>query len=136
MSASISASDVTVKAHPWPVRVTHWLNVLAVMVMVGSGWRIYDNVPIFKWLTFPIWMTLGGDPDLSYKTSGDVGFGNALLWHFAGMWLLACNGLVLPEPMVFCLRSPAPQTAAHPRQKSWSMMSVESLHSAPAACRI
>ena len=82
-----------VKVHPWPVRLMHWLNVLAVFVMVGSGWRIYDNVPIVKWLTFPIQVTLGGNPDLSYKTSGDVGFGNALLWHFAGMWLLALNGV-------------------------------------------
>jgi thiosulfate reductase cytochrome b subunit len=62
--------------------------------MVASGWRIYDNVPVFKWLTFPIWLTLGGDPELSYRTSGDVGFANALLWHFAGMWLLVVNGLV------------------------------------------
>lgn len=82
-----------VKAHPWPIRVMHWLNVVAVFVMVGSGWRIYDNVPIFQWLAFPIGITLGGDPELSYKTSGDVGFANALLWHFAGMWLLAINGL-------------------------------------------
>jgi thiosulfate reductase cytochrome b subunit len=37
---------------------------------------------------------LGGDPDLTYKLHGDVGFGNALLWHFAAMWLLVVNGLV------------------------------------------
>ncbi len=83
-----------VQAHPPLIRVTHWLNAIAVAIMVGSGWRIYNNVPIFDWLRFPLWMTLGGNPELSYKTSGDGGFANALLWHFAGMWLLALNGLV------------------------------------------
>ena len=51
-----------VRAHPWPVRITHWLNATAVLVMVASGWRIYDNVPVFKWLTFPIWLTLAAIP--------------------------------------------------------------------------
>lgn len=82
-----------VTVHPWPVQVWHWLNVIAIFIMVGSGWHIYDNVPVIPWLTFPDWATLGGDPDLTYRLHGDVGFGNALLWHFAAMWLLVLNGL-------------------------------------------
>ena len=62
--------------------------------MVGSGWHIYDNVPVFARLTIPKWMTIGGDPEITYRLNGDVGFGNALLWHFAAMWLLVLNGLV------------------------------------------
>ena len=83
-----------VLVHPGIVRITHWLNAIAVVVMIGSGWRIYDNVPIFSLIRFPLWATLGGDPDLTYARNGDVGFSNALLWHLAGMWLFAVNGLV------------------------------------------
>ena len=80
--------------HPALVRLTHWLNAVAVLIMIGSGWRIYDNVPIFSFIHFPLWATLGGDPDLTYARNSDVGFSNALLWHLAGMWLFVVNGLV------------------------------------------
>jgi len=83
-----------IPVHSRFVRVTHWLNAIAIIVMIGSGWRIYDNVPIFHWLTFPEWATLGGDPEITYKLNKDVGFSNALLWHFAFMWLFFVNGAV------------------------------------------
>ena len=67
--------------HPLYVRVTHWINALAVLIMVGSGWQIYNASPLFAF-TFPSWMTLGG-----WLAGG-------LLWHFAAMWLLVVNGLV------------------------------------------
>ncbi|VVE42113.1 thioredoxin reductase [Pandoraea commovens] len=66
---------------PWWLRVTHWLNVLAVVVMVMSGWRIYNASPIFPF-RFPNEITLGG------------WLGGALQWHFAAMWLLVANGLI------------------------------------------
>jgi thiosulfate reductase cytochrome b subunit len=84
----------TVVAHSRFVRITHWLNAIAILVMIGSGWRIYNNVPVFHWLTFPEWATLGGDPEITYKLNKDVGFSNALLWHFAFMWLFFVNGFV------------------------------------------
>jgi thiosulfate reductase cytochrome b subunit len=71
----------------------HWLNAVAIILMIASGWRIYNNVPIFPWLIFPETFTLGGNPALTYRLHGDAGFGNALLWHFAVMWLLVLNGL-------------------------------------------
>ena len=83
-----------VKVHPPFVRITHWINAIAIIIMIGSGWRIYNNVPIFSWLTFPEWATLGGDPEITYKLNKDVGFSNALLWHFAAMWLFFINGFV------------------------------------------
>ena len=83
-----------IKVHSPFVRATHWINAIAILIMIGSGWRIYDNVPIFSWLTFPEWATLGGDPDITYKLNKDVGFSNALLWHFAAMWLFFVNGVV------------------------------------------
>jgi thiosulfate reductase cytochrome b subunit len=71
-----------VKVHPLVVRIAHWINVLAVLVMVASGWRIYNASPLFESFTFPDALTLGG------------WLAGALQWHFAAMWLLALNGLV------------------------------------------
>ncbi|WP_297351450.1 cytochrome b/b6 domain-containing protein [Paraburkholderia sp.] len=64
------------------VRITHWINALAVVLMVMSGWQVYDASPIFPALQFPPAITLGG------------WLGGALLWHFAVMWLLVANFLV------------------------------------------
>ena len=71
----------SVKVHPAIVRLTHWINVVAIVVMVASGWRIYNAAPLFDF-KFPEAVTLGG------------WLGGSLRWHFAAMWLLALNGLV------------------------------------------
>jgi thiosulfate reductase cytochrome b subunit len=68
--------------HPRWVRVTHWINALAMFMMIGSGWQIYDASPLFNFLTFPSELALGG------------WLAGALLWHFAAMWLLLINGIV------------------------------------------
>jgi thiosulfate reductase cytochrome b subunit len=67
--------------HPLYVRITHWINALAVLVLIGSGWQIYNASPLFAF-TFPGSLTLGG-----WLAGG-------LLWHLAAMWLLIANGLV------------------------------------------
>jgi thiosulfate reductase cytochrome b subunit len=67
--------------HPAWVRITHWINALAMLVMIGSGWQIYNASPLFGF-RFPESITLGG------------WLAGALLWHFAAMWVLAINGLV------------------------------------------
>jgi thiosulfate reductase cytochrome b subunit len=67
--------------HPRWVRVTHWVNALTMVVLIGSGWQIYNASPLFP-LVFPTGITLGG------------WLAGALLWHFAAMWLLAVNGLI------------------------------------------
>lgn len=67
--------------HPAWLRATHWLNALAVVVLMMSGWRIY-NATAFLGFAFPKSITLGG------------WLGGALQWHFAAMWLLAGNGLL------------------------------------------
>ena len=71
----------TVKIHPLIVRITHWVNAFAILIMVLSGWRIYNASPLFDF-KFPVAWTLGG------------WLAGALQWHFAAMWLLAVNGLV------------------------------------------
>jgi thiosulfate reductase cytochrome b subunit len=68
--------------HPRWVRLTHWINALAVLMMIGSGWQVYDASPLFSFIHFPSEITLGG------------WLGGALLWHFAAMWLLVTNGIV------------------------------------------
>ena len=67
--------------HPVWVRFTHWINAFAMLVMIGSGWEIYNASPLFGF-RFPGSITLGG------------WLAGALLWHFAAMWLLAVNGIV------------------------------------------
>lgn len=67
--------------HPLIVRVTHWINAIAVVIMVLSGWQIYNASPLFPFV-FPAWMTLGG------------WLGGAIQWHFAAMWLLMANGIL------------------------------------------
>jgi len=67
--------------HPRWVRVCHWVNALAILVMVGSGWQIYNASPLFDFL-FPKSIALGG------------WLAGALLWHFAAMWVLVINGIV------------------------------------------
>ena len=65
--------------HPGWLRLMHWLNALAVVVMTLSGWRIYDATG-FLGFTIPKAITLGS------------GLAGALQWHFAAMWILGVNG--------------------------------------------
>lgn len=67
--------------HPLWLRLCHWLNALAMLIMVTSGWRIYNASPLFDF-SFPNELTLGG------------WLGGALQWHFAGMWLFGINGVI------------------------------------------
>ena len=85
-----------VRLNPLILRVCHWLNAVAIFIMVGSGWRIYNSEPIVPSLIpyFNHRYTLGGDFELSFQLHGEPGLAGALLWHFAGMWLLVINFLV------------------------------------------
>lgn len=65
--------------YPGWLRVMHWLNALAVVIMMLSGWRIYDATD-FLGFTIPKGITLGD------------GLAGALQWHFAAMWILGING--------------------------------------------
>jgi len=69
------------KLHPAPIRIMHWINALAMFVMIGSGWKIYDDDVIFGWLHIPEALTIG-----RWAQHG-------LQWHFFGMWMFVINGL-------------------------------------------
>jgi thiosulfate reductase cytochrome b subunit len=69
------------RLHPLPLRLMHWTNALAMLIMIASGWKIYNDEVLFGWLHFPSWITIGGGPQ------------GALQWHFFAMWILGLNGL-------------------------------------------
>jgi thiosulfate reductase cytochrome b subunit len=77
-----TASVRNPQIHPVWLRIAHWLNAFAALIMMFSGWRIYDASPVFANIVIPPSITLGG------------WLGGALQWHFAAMWLLVFNGLV------------------------------------------
>jgi thiosulfate reductase cytochrome b subunit len=70
------------KMHPLAVRIMHWTNAAAMLLMITSGWKIYNDDAIFSFLRFPEEITLG------YWAQ------HGLQWHFFAMWILALNGLV------------------------------------------
>ena len=78
--------------HPVWVRVCHWTNAVAMVIMIMSGWQIYNASPLFDFV-FPKEVTI---PWTSLSIPVTIGgwLAGALLWHFAAMWLLAINGLV------------------------------------------
>src|ERR1051326_2929371 len=85
--SSLAASESSATREPakviqpaW-VRAMHWTNAVAMILMIMSGWQIYNASPLFSF-KFPGSITLGG------------WLAGALLWHFAAMWLLMINGLV------------------------------------------
>ena len=69
------------KLHPAALRVMHWINAIAMIILIGSGWKIYNDDVLFGWLHFPEWMTIG-----VYAQHG-------LQWHFFAIWILMINGL-------------------------------------------
>jgi thiosulfate reductase cytochrome b subunit len=79
--------------HPLALRIMHWTNAVAIIIMIGSGIKIYGDSPIFSFISFPNAITLGGDPDIAWKFHGNGGQSGALQWHFLGMWILVINGL-------------------------------------------
>jgi thiosulfate reductase cytochrome b subunit len=91
VSAAVPAARY-IQLHPLSRRLMHWINALAILVMIGSGWRIYDWYPALSLnFAFPYYLTLGGDLTVTEAISNDDGLVNALLWHFAAMWVLVIN---------------------------------------------
>jgi thiosulfate reductase cytochrome b subunit len=68
------------RLHPLPIRIMHWTNAVAILIMISSGWKIYNDDVLFGWLHFPDAITLG-----HWAQHG-------LQWHFFGMWILVLNG--------------------------------------------
>ena len=69
------------RLHPLSLRIMHWINAAAIFIMIGSGWRIYNDDVLFGWLHFPDFLVIG-----KWAQYG-------LQWHFFGMWIFVLNGL-------------------------------------------
>jgi len=69
------------RLHPLPLRVMHWINAIAIFIMIGSGWKIYNDDAIFGFLRFPDSVVIG-----KWAQYG-------LQWHFFGMWIFVLNGI-------------------------------------------
>src|SRR5215217_5017358 len=80
-SGERAATTKSAVVQPAWVRTTHWINAVAMIVMIMSGCRFYTDSRLF-----------------AFKFSKSITLGDwlagALLWHFAAMWLLTVNGLV------------------------------------------
>jgi thiosulfate reductase cytochrome b subunit len=77
----LRAEKPTRRMHPLPLRIMHWINAISMILMVMSGWKIYNDEVIFGFLHFPDEITLG------------IWAQHALQWHFFVMWILVLNGL-------------------------------------------
>ena len=78
---SPSASARRPLIHPLIVRITHWINAGAIIIMIMSGLEIHNAYPTLPFKV-PRAITLGG------------WLGGATQWHFAAMWVLMMNGLI------------------------------------------
>jgi len=76
-----SLAHTTRRLHPLPLRIMHWINAVAIFIMIGSGWKIYNDDIIFSFLRFPDSIVIG-----KWAQYG-------LEWHFFGMWIFVLNGL-------------------------------------------
>ncbi|MEO8890732.1 MAG: cytochrome b/b6 domain-containing protein [Coleofasciculaceae cyanobacterium] len=85
----MESSIVTKTSKPQPqpkqniiAKIFHWLNIISLLLMIGSGLQIYNANPVFGgrggW-QFPPLFILGG------------WLGGGRHWHFAAMWLFALN---------------------------------------------
>jgi thiosulfate reductase cytochrome b subunit len=79
--ATASRVHTTSRLHPLPVRIMHWINTVAIFIMIGSGWKIYNDDIIFSFLRFSDSIVIG-----KWAQYG-------LQWHFFGMWIFVLNGL-------------------------------------------
>jgi len=76
-----SKSSAPHRLHPLALRIMHWINAIAIVIMIGSGWKIYNDDIIFSFLRFPDSIVIG-----KWAQYG-------LQWHFFGMWIFVLNGI-------------------------------------------
>jgi thiosulfate reductase cytochrome b subunit len=80
-AAVTSIANHEQRLHPLPLRIMHWINAVAIFIMIGSGWKIYNDDVILGWLHFPDAIVIG------------IWAQYGLQWHFFGMWIFVLNGI-------------------------------------------
>ncbi|MBA3916740.1 MAG: cytochrome b/b6 domain-containing protein [Acidobacteriales bacterium] len=85
--AGTGESTAAVYEHPLVIRLTHWINTVALVVMIGSGLQIFRAFPSFgakipqkDLLNWPKSLALGG-----WLAGG-------LQWHLTFMWIYVASG--------------------------------------------
>jgi len=96
----LSDGRIGLYRHPLPVRLTHWVNALCLLVLLMSGLQILNAHPALYWgdistfgrpllwfgsgqgLAFAGWMTIPGWQDLA----------GGRRWHFFFAWVFVVNG--------------------------------------------
>src|SRR5580698_10237764 len=99
---TLGQGRVAIYRHPLPVRITHWMNALCLLVLLLSGLQILNAHPALYWgnasvfsnplvtfgsgqgPAFPSWATIPGWQDLA----------SGRRWHFFFAWLFVLNGLL------------------------------------------
>jgi len=83
------AQTLAAYEHPFLVRLCHWINSVALLVLIASGLRIFRAFPSFgpkipqhDLINIPKQLTLGG------------WLGGALQWHFTFLWIYMATGLI------------------------------------------
>jgi thiosulfate reductase cytochrome b subunit len=80
-ATELSKHSLPRRLHPLPLRIMHWINAVAIFIMIGSGWKIYNDDILFSFLRFPDSIVIG-----KWAQYG-------LQWHFFGMWIFVLNGI-------------------------------------------
>lgn len=79
---------------PWPIRVTHWLNAVLIVILAGSGLQILVAFPSLGARGDPYsWYPFHGVAPPKVLTIGDW-LAGARHWHFAFAWFFVANALV------------------------------------------
>ena len=80
-ATALSKRSLPRRLHPLPLRIMHWINAAAIFIMIGSGWKIYNDDILFGFLRFPDSIVIG-----KWAQYG-------LQWHFFGMWIFVLNDI-------------------------------------------
>ncbi len=83
--------------HPWPVRVTHWVNVICLVFLLMTGLQVLRAHPHLYWglaSTFDDpWLSVGTIPGwLTLPSYRDLATGRN--WHFFFAWIFVANGTI------------------------------------------
>lgn len=86
-----------VRRHAWPTRLWHWINAIALLVMLMSGLMILNAHPRLYWGHYgsdhdAAWLVLAEMDELAFPgwstIPSNYSLADARIWHFAFAWVL------------------------------------------------
>lgn len=109
--------NASVQSIPAAIRVLHWLQALASLGLMFSGFTIYNAAPVFSF-TFPAQITFGGH------------LTEALRWHFTLMWVFTLSGILLFLTRTLMKSTPSvcPRSIKHLLQEGRKLLTKKSIH--------